>query len=109
MQNIFDIDKMLHPPMIAVKSSLAPFVARRDSVRDFPTDIDHWPYTRYFRGDVRSSEAIVAAREAGFRPLRNRCYKSYTPREPEREWPCWQIPCSQQRTCRGPSKCLPNA
>jgi hypothetical protein len=37
-------------------------------------DMDHHPYTRCFRGVYYSSEPIVMEREAGWRPLHNKCY-----------------------------------
>jgi hypothetical protein len=38
------------------------------------TDMDHFPYTRFFRGVYNSTNPVVLEREAGWRPRRNACY-----------------------------------
>ncbi len=40
------------------------------------TDMDNFPYNRYFRGRHNCSNPIVFEREAGFRPLETKCYRT---------------------------------
>ena len=59
---------------IKSKQNYKPFLATtKDSVGAI-TDYDVFPYTRYFRGQILSTEPIVAEREAGWRIRRDWCY-----------------------------------
>ena len=59
---------------IAMKQGSYPFYGTSDGVVSVTTDMDHFPYTRFYRGVPSSSEPIVFEREAGWRPIRNSCY-----------------------------------
>ena len=43
------------------------------------TDVDHFPYTRHFRGRYNSDRPTVWSREAGYSPLFNGCYNNALP------------------------------
>ena len=46
-------------------------------VRKSITDIDHWPYTRRFRGAPTLCDATIMDRSAGFRPVHDACYATH--------------------------------
>lgn len=66
------------------------------------TDINVWPYNRYFRGSPSSDEPIIWEREAG--------YQEILPQKPiqsiltfqKEPYPttCFQIPCSTTLPCQ---------
>jgi hypothetical protein len=86
--------------MIAKKNSDTPFLANGSMVKNSVTDMDHHPYTRWYRGVYYYPEPIVAEREAGWRPLRDSCYDLVVPVEPD-ESPalCYEAPCSTTFPC----------
>lgn len=45
-----------------------------DLMYDTLTDMDHFPYTRWYRGKYYMSDPQVHDREAGYRPINNNCY-----------------------------------
>ena len=51
-----------------------PYYATKNSVTKTMTDMDHFPYTRYFRGVYNESNPVVMDREAGFRERQDHCY-----------------------------------
>ena len=90
-----------------IKASLNHWLPSRDYVRAHPTDVDHWPYTRQFRGDPASHLATVWDRKAGFRPMESSCYVPEKVPQTVREWACWQTPCTYPKRCTS-ADCLPN-
>jgi hypothetical protein len=64
------------------------------------TDMDHFPYTRFFRGSWKSRNPIVIDREAGWRPIESECYEKptckYSSPYPNH---CFQSPCSTVFPC----------
>jgi hypothetical protein len=56
---------------MAIKNSNIPLYSYGTQVL---TDYDHFPYNRYFRGEYKNSNPVVAEREAGFRPRYDNCY-----------------------------------
>lgn len=72
------------------------------------TDMDHFPYTRYFRGVYHNDQPRVAEREAGWRPTVDCCYKKAVPcfgeitsRDYAKGYPrnCFEAPCSTVYPC----------
>lgn len=63
------------------------------------TDMDSFPYKRFYRGVADSTYPIVFEREAGFRPVNNRCYQSAC--QIEKTYPdyCFQNACSVVTPC----------
>lgn len=58
------------------KNYCRPYYATSKTVLNTITDQDHFPYTRYFRGVSYYSDPIVFEREAGWREVKNPCYKT---------------------------------
>lgn len=54
--------------LIEKKTSNKPFYATLGDITNVVSNVDHFPYTRFYKGDFRSSEPIVAARQAGLNP-----------------------------------------
>lgn len=65
------------------------------------TDINVFPYNRFFRGRPDSSEPIIWEREAGFQEILPQNFensKLFFEPEPEKDT-CFQIPCSTILPC----------
>jgi hypothetical protein len=77
-----------------------PYYARDNTVKGMVTDMDHFPYTRFFRGNFRSEEPTIFNREAGYRRIDNSCYHGIIA-YPEPHYPnfCFQAPCSTVYPC----------
>lgn len=52
----------------ASKNSYIPFNPSGKEVKLMITDMDHFPYRRFFRGEYNSFEPIIHSRYAGYRP-----------------------------------------
>ncbi len=59
---------------IEQKLAYQPYYATVKDATSILTDMDHFPYTRYFRGVYNSPQPVVFEREAGWRPTHNNCY-----------------------------------
>lgn len=59
---------------IRLKQGYKPFLATQKDSVGAVTDFDTFPYPRFFRGEVLSSEPIVIEREAGWRIRTDWCY-----------------------------------
>lgn len=64
------------------------------------TDMDHFPYKRFFRGVYNQTHPQVMEREAGFRPRNDNCYVQMFIPKPQKTEYCWQYPCSQVKPCK---------
>ena len=69
--NIKSIRRQIHQ-----KQGSNPFYGTVNDAESIVTDMDHFPYTRFFRGVYYSPDPVVFEREAGWRPTRDGCYKS---------------------------------
>ena len=85
-----------------VKNNSTPYYAPLELVKESITDMDTFPYPRFFRGRSDATEATVYGRPAGFRPREDACY------QPRLEHPlgddpghcfCFQPPCSTTLPC----------
>ena len=66
------------------------------------TDMDHHPYSRWFRGVYYYPHPIVMEREAGWRTLNNTCYTPHSQVYPEPEpKTCFQSACTTVYPCFG--------
>lgn len=70
-----------------------PYTSLANDVRHVRTDVDHFPYTRFYRGEYASSSPRVWIREAGFHPIQPNVYVVQTP-EPTPLDTVFQVPCS---------------
>jgi len=86
--------------MIEGKNSCCPYYATSATVTNVMTDMDHFPYNRFFRGVSYFPEPVVFEREAGWRELQNDCYTLHKPRQAV-PYPnhCMQSACSTVFPC----------
>jgi len=85
---------------IAMKTSTQPYFANGESVDNVVTDMDHHPYTRWFRGVYYYPDPIVIEREAGWRPRQDSCYQVIMPPQPSFEpHHCFETPCTTTFPC----------
>lgn len=85
---------------IARKISSNPYFANNETVINSVTDMDHTPYTRWFRGVYYYPNPIVMEREAGWRPIKNSCYNLVMPPSPEVDpHHCFEVPCTTTLPC----------
>lgn len=76
------------------------YYGRKNFVRNIVTDMDSFPYTRYFRGSFSSDKPIIFGREAGWRLLDNKCYTPVlTYMKPMYPNHCFQTACSTVYPC----------
>lgn len=75
------------------------FYATNVDVGRTVTDMDHFPYLRFYRGEYQSSEPVIFDRKAGYRFVRQRCYDT----QPEFVTPypnyCYESACSTIYPC----------
>lgn len=86
--------------MIARKQSSTPFYGTWQGAASVTTDMDHHPYSRFYRGDYRSHLPIIMEREAGWRIVNNECYSGApkgVPLPPPEH--CFQNACSVVLPC----------
>lgn len=74
MSNKYDVNISSIRKQIYMKTGCNPHFGTINEAESVITDMDHFPYTRFYRGVPSSSEPIVLEREAGWRPQRNSCY-----------------------------------
>ena len=85
---------------IAKKISNNPYFASGETVDSVITDMDHHPYTRWFRGVYYYPDPIVMEREAGWRPRQDSCYNVIIPPQPPLDpHHCFEAPCSTIFPC----------
>ena len=85
---------------IAKKITSRPYFANADTVDNVITDMDHQPYTRWFRGVYYYPDPIIMEREAGWRPIRNSCYGLVMPPQENPEpHHCFEAPCTTTFPC----------
>ena len=76
-----------------------PFFPSKQLVRSVVTDMDHFPYTRFFRGNPAGDTPIIMEREAGYR-RRLDCYEPvYVPDQGPFPSVCFEGPCSTTYPC----------
>ena len=89
---------------ITAKNSYNPYYARANMVSNATTDMDVFPYPRFYRGKPTDPNPNVMEREAGFRV---RYQAGYTPQinltDPNKPNVCFQPACSTIFPCIGNS------
>jgi hypothetical protein len=85
---------------ISQKLKNKPYFATMEDARSVVTDMDHYPYTRFFRGVYNKSQPVVFEREAGWRPIRDYCYAGACPVGTD-TYPnnCFEAACSTTLPC----------
>ena len=93
--NIASVRKGIH-----MKTRYVPHFATINDTETVVTDMDHFPYTRFYRGVPHSSQPVVMEREAGWRPHRAPCY-SVNQCNKESDYPnhCFEAACSTVYPC----------
>jgi hypothetical protein len=56
-----------------------PYFSTNSATTNVVTDMDHHPYSRWFRGVYYFPNPIIMEREAGWRPRRDSCYEIVEP------------------------------
>jgi hypothetical protein len=75
------------------------FTPTSNLVRKVITDYDTFPYPRWYRGEYKNTEPVIAEREAGYRPLENNCYKKRFISETNYPNHCFESACSTVYPC----------
>jgi hypothetical protein len=76
------------------------YFGRTNTARNVMTDMDVFPYTRFYRGRYDSDFPIIFEREAGWRPLNNACYRpEYIVTESPYPNHCFQASCNIDYPC----------
>lgn len=85
---------------IKQKQGVNPYYSTLNDTNSIVTDMDHFPYTRFYRGIPTSTDPIVFEREAGWRPMYNTCY-TVNKCENDLKYPnhCFEAPCSTVYPC----------
>jgi len=52
-----------------------PYYARGNTILPIVNDMDHFPYTRFYRGVPNISKPVVIERETGWRIRNDKCYR----------------------------------
>lgn len=93
--NVASIRKQIY-----MKNGYNPFFGTINGAQSVITDMDHHPYTRFYRGVYNSSQPVVFEREAGWRPQRDVCYSMNNHAQPG-EYPnhCFASACSTVYPC----------
>jgi len=87
---------------IRLKQSSTPYFANGNLAQNFITDVDHFPYTRHFRGEYDNKLPVIYGRDAGWRPRRDDCYKYKYDPSPEKVSPnhCFSGACNGVKPCK---------
>lgn len=62
---------------IEKKRNPSPYTVGKNVINYIVNDMDHHPYTRWYRGIYYSSEPMIIEREAGWRSINNGCYSQH--------------------------------
>ena len=84
---------------IEAKVKSEPFLASQNAASLTVTDMDTFPYPRFYRGVYQLSEPVVLEREAGWRQRQDLCYQPERVLDNENPKYCWQVPCSTVFPC----------
>jgi hypothetical protein len=76
-----------------------PYFGQTNVLQYVQTDMDHFPYRRYFRGKYNVQYPVIFDREAGYRELNNQCYKQYNVDNVQRTELCFENACSMVKPC----------
>jgi len=77
-----------------------PHFANSQSVMGVVTDMDHHPYSRWYRGVYYFPDPIIMEREAGYREQKNNCYTPNPVYVPDKDpCTCFEPACSTIFPC----------
>lgn len=75
------------------------FYATNQTVGKTITDMDNFPYQRFYRGEYQSNQPIIFDREAGYRHVSNSCYSTVPSYSVEYPNYCFESACSTIYPC----------
>ena len=79
---------------IQLKNSFTPYHQFGNQIKNVVTDVDHFPYTRFYRGVYNMNTPVIWEREAGYKRLNNNGY-DFTPiYSIQKPTYSFQVPCS---------------
>lgn len=84
---------------IEAKKSHKPYIGTIEDTLNIVTDMDHNPYTRFYRGIYNSHDPVVFEREAGWRAVKNNCYRVACNQKQSYPNHCWESACSTTYPC----------
>lgn len=84
---------------IIKKIGNCPYIPNLNITREIKTDMDHFPYTRWYRGVYNSDKPIIMDREAGWQIIDNDKYITLSNEKDEKPNHCFQAPCSTIYPC----------
>lgn len=85
---------------IELKRGYLPYYGTATVAGSIITDMDHHPYTRFYRGVPNYHQPVIFEREAGWRPQRNACYEvSCSKKESPYPNHCFESACSTVYPC----------
>jgi len=93
--NIASVRKQIYE-----KTGSIPYYGTINTAESVINDMDHFPYTRFFRGLYKSTDPVVFEREAGLRPINNTYYRvnNYINESPYPNH-CFETACSTVYPC----------
>jgi hypothetical protein len=77
----------------------SPYYATLTNAGNVITDVDNFPYNRFFRGKYNNPNPTVMERQAGFRKVNNSCYAAKCQIDKSFTDYCFQYPCSVILPC----------
>jgi len=79
-----------------------PYYATENMAKNILTDMDHFPYKRYFRSVYHQSDPRIMDREAGYSTRIDDCYKYLSIPDVKPHKFCWQNACTSVKPCKAP-------
>ena len=76
-----------------------PYQATNGMVKNSVTDMDNFPYNRFYRGVYFADKPVVMEREAGWRERQNECYTPVLMKEDIYPENCFEAACSTVYPC----------
>lgn len=103
-----DLNRAFVQQQIKIKNYCpCPYTPYGSAIKNVVTDVDHFPYTRFYRGQYNDTKPHIWEREAGYHRLQNDMYKktlTYQVHQPDVPF---QIPCTTILRHKG-SSCKSN-
>lgn len=99
-------EKITHNNINSVRNLIAnknsydiPYYPRVDNIKSVITDMDTFPYPRFYRGQWNSNTPIIFDREAGWHPRFDKFYSPYKEYQEHKPNFCFEAPCSTVYPC----------
>jgi hypothetical protein len=98
VQNIKNVRKMIDRKVGILGQQN--FYVKENEIKGVFSDVDQMPYTRLYRGDPFTNEAVTWSGDSGFKPRMNGFYKPLVEGPMSNSDPlCFQTPCSTVYPC----------